>query len=201
MCPLVQHKMQLHSAVKLVEMKTKYFPHPNINLSTKSCGVFLFSRYNNLRNCCKRLSKRHFFPQLIHYNIMELLFGAFLQSHVDLFSVIYLCYLKRQCFSSHYHNSLELSFYLIGHWSYNHSCCLSCSALHWFQYSFARVQKHGLIAPAAGLEFTGLSYGGSWKTPIIFHRKVFHLKKCHWKQPFLLPMKNETENRKDWPKQ
>lgn len=62
MCPLVQHKMQLQYAVKLVEMKTKYFPHPNINLSTKSCGVFLFSRYNNIGNCCKTLSKDIFFP-------------------------------------------------------------------------------------------------------------------------------------------
>lgn len=61
MCPLVQQKMQLRHAVKLVEMKTKYFPHPNINLSTKSCSVFLFSRCNNLRNYCKTLSKRHFF--------------------------------------------------------------------------------------------------------------------------------------------
>lgn len=44
------------------------------------------------------------------------------------FPAIHLCYLKRQCFSSQYHNTLELSFCLIGYWSYNHSCCQMCSA-------------------------------------------------------------------------
>lgn len=42
--------------------------------------------------------------------------------------MIHLRYLKRQCFSSQYHNILELSFCLIGYWSDNHSCCQMCSA-------------------------------------------------------------------------
>lgn len=116
------------------------------------------------------------------------------------FPAIHLCYLKRQCFSSQYHNTLELSFCLIGYWSYNHSCCQMCSAplistqLCWG----AKTRVNSL---SCRIRVYRSLVCRQLKTTNYFSWDFFHPKKMVEETVCVVTNEKWNWNRNDWPKQ